>query len=119
MRRTRCLWRAGPDFNVVDEPIAAARRRHVLPRAPIVAGELDQTVVGARPDGAALQRRLDDRIDGIVDFAPRSVVPERSAPPLTVLLVARLDAAERVRAMSRDEVRRRRSRCGTAAGIRG
>ena len=49
------------DIDGVDaDPLRDALRRDVVPGLPVVAREVDEAVVGARPEHARLVRRLDD-----------------------------------------------------------
>ena len=54
-------------------------RRHVLPGLAVVARDADRAVVGADPDHAALEARLDHRVDRRVDLFAGDVARDRIA----------------------------------------
>ena len=62
-----------------QRPFGEIGRRHVLPRLPVVAGDVDQPVVAARPQDAALPRAFRERVDGAVVLGTARVLREGSA----------------------------------------
>ena len=63
-------------------------RRDVRPRLAVVARDVERTVVGARPDHPALERRLGDRVERAVELLAGDVAGDR--------LAARALAARRI-----------------------
>src|SRR5713101_3135504 len=76
-------------------PFRHVFRRDVLPRLSVVGGDVDQPVIGARPQQSLPQRRLREREYGVVVLDTRDVERDRSSRgPLLALVVAREIAAD-------------------------
>src|SRR6266567_2582874 len=73
------------------DPLGYAPGRHVLPVLPAVARDVDEAVVGPRPDHPGLERRLRDREDRVVDIDPDVVFGDR---PAVVSLLGRIIAGQ-------------------------
>ena len=100
MRVDGCIRGSGIKRRRLDQadqaPLRNSLWRHVRPVLAAIAGDVNQAIVGSRPEQILLHRRFCDREDRVVIFDRRVVLGQRSARRnLLALVVARQVRADR------------------------